>query len=151
MSHLSKCLVTLLRNVIDPWYTAGVPSTQFGATRGGGTDFAHHIVLEVLHHAHVRGLSACLLFLDLVKAFDKALREIVFGLPVHVRRGEGSHYLLSLGLSDEDAELVLEYLQQHGTAMHQMHVPAEAERLTFSLHSNSWAAYGDVESYNISG
>ena len=51
----------------------------------------------------------CVLFLDLVKAFDKALREIVFGLPAHVRREEGVTYLVSLGLSEDDAVWVKEY------------------------------------------
>ena len=45
---------------------------------------AHHIVDSVLQLTSAISLSVAALFLDLEKAFDRAVREAVMGYPSHV-------------------------------------------------------------------
>ena len=62
-----------------------MPASQFGGIDGGGTDFPHHIVLTALDVAAALSMSVVILFVDLVKAFDKVLRELVMNFPQHMR------------------------------------------------------------------
>ena len=54
---------------------------QCGATRGKGTDFALHLFAAAIEYASKASLCIVVVFLDLVKAFVRILREIVVGLP----------------------------------------------------------------------
>ena len=85
--------------------------------KGGGTDYPHHLVRAALDYARIAGLSACVVFVDLVKAFDRILRELIFGFP----QGVIDHlaHLLSLGLNDAQARWVLEHIAEHGTVLQQ--------------------------------
>eukprot|EP00973_Karenia_brevis_P095956 12429960-Karenia_brevis.AAC.1 len=76
-----------------------MPDTQFGATAGGGTDFASHIVRSFLEYCLCASLSYFVLFVDLVKAFDRIIRELVLGIPGDV--DDMGQYLANLGLDDE--------------------------------------------------
>lgn len=89
-----------------------MPQEQFGATPDRGTDFAAHVLSTFVEFCNTAGLSYFVLFIDLVKAFDRVLREIVLGWPDH----EGDHaiYLLSLGVSKEQAEWLCAFVAKHG-------------------------------------
>ena len=68
-----------MKSICD--YMRNMPPSQHGAVAGKGTDLAHHYVLASLDLACNLALSIALLFVDWQKAFDKAIREIVFGWP----------------------------------------------------------------------
>eukprot|EP00973_Karenia_brevis_P000029 3254-Karenia_brevis.AAC.1 len=72
-----------------------MPGCQYGAVAGGGTDFAHHLILSALDYAAALSLSIFILFVDLVKGFDKVLRELVMGYPQH-ESTDAINYLCSL-------------------------------------------------------
>eukprot|EP00973_Karenia_brevis_P015981 2184649-Karenia_brevis.AAC.1 len=64
-------------------------SCQCGAVRKRGTDFATHLVASAVAAASMMSLSIFVLFLDLVKAFDRVVRQLVVGWgnsPTHDRK-----------------------------------------------------------------
>ena len=74
--HLAKGLKQHLSHAVTPAYNAAMPDCQHGAVGGRSTDFATHLVREVIAHAAAAKLCIFILFIDLVKAFDRGgLRE----------------------------------------------------------------------------
>eukprot|EP00959_Pyramimonas_sp_CCMP1952_P191399 4001945-Pyramimonas_sp.AAC.1 len=61
---------------IEDAYTAKMPINQRGAVAGRGTDFASHIVATMADIASMMGWSIFILYLDLVKAFDRVIRQL---------------------------------------------------------------------------
>ena len=77
--HSGKALKGIIKSCIDPAYESHMPQSQFGAVRGRGTDMASHIVRSAIDAAKLLHLSLFVLFVDLVKAFDKIIRQLVYG------------------------------------------------------------------------
>ena len=82
--------------IFDPIYNREMPTEHFGATTGRGTDFATHVVRTFLDMCMALSLSFFILFIDLVKAFDRVVRELVLGIPDDVT--DPLQYLVGLGL-----------------------------------------------------
>eukprot|EP00959_Pyramimonas_sp_CCMP1952_P312454 6540074-Pyramimonas_sp.AAC.1 len=53
-----------------------MPLTQFGAVPKRGADVATLLIRAALGAAHLKNLSVVVLFVDLVKAFDRVIREL---------------------------------------------------------------------------
>eukprot|EP00973_Karenia_brevis_P001563 211397-Karenia_brevis.AAC.1 len=70
-----------------------VPETQCGAVAKRSTDFATLILRSAIVYAQHNGLSLFVLFVDLVKAFDKVLREIVLGFTPEAARDPVAHFV----------------------------------------------------------
>ena len=77
-----------------------------GAVAGGDTDFAQHMT------------SLLILFVDIVKTFDKVLRELVLGFPQY-GRGDRIAHLVTLGLSHAEASWICDYIEKNETAFEQ--------------------------------
>ena len=77
--HAAKGLVRMVKAAIDNDYTSNMPATQHGAVSGRGTDMASHVIRSAAAAASMLNLSIFVLFVDLIKAFDKVIREIVHG------------------------------------------------------------------------
>ena len=77
--HMSKVFTKILDLYVKPYYLAYVPSVQCGGVPKKGTDFANHVVRSVIDYALLKGLSLGVVFIDLTKAFDFAIRELAFG------------------------------------------------------------------------
>eukprot|EP00973_Karenia_brevis_P094808 12424279-Karenia_brevis.AAC.1 len=90
-----------------------MPGMQCGAVCHRGTDFAHHLVQTVMLYAKMASLSVFALFLDLVKAFDRIIRELVLGWPDNCDEDHVT-YLLGLGISRHAAEFIADYIDTHG-------------------------------------
>ena len=95
-------------------------------------------------------LSIFVLFLDLVAAYDSVIREIAMGLPHNIDHAGRMNYLLGIGIPNDIAKHVLEYLDLNGPVFNQAGVDAKAARMFNALHTRSWAVYGSLESIVIS-
>ena len=147
--HMAKSFVTLLKDEIDPPYTEFMPSSQHGAVEGLGTDYAHHFLLSCIDYAMLMVLSIFVLFVDLTKAFDNVLRELVFGWPSHIRPDRASRiaHLMDCGANEDVASWIYDYLEEHGTAFDQMHIDAKVTSLVRELHTKSWFQYQGCNTY----
>ena len=81
---MGKIPASILKRECHPHYCAHIPVSQFGAVPGRGADMAHHIVDSVLPLTSAISPSVAALFLNLEKAFDRAVREAVMGYPSHI-------------------------------------------------------------------
>ena len=142
-SHASKGLSNILASEVEPSYEQNMPECQNGAVKGKGTDFAGHVVKSLLDLATLASLSIFVLFIDLVKAFDRVIREIVFGFLEDV--DDPLEYLLSLGLNDEQAHWYAQFVAVHGPLFLQWGVKPKVVRLLRNLHASSWFSYGDLD------
>ena len=91
--------------MVDPFYNINVPREQFGAVPARGIDFANHLVRTLLDIASALQWSIFVLFLDLVKAFDRVVRELLLGWPSSAGLTKSTRlaYLRSFGLDQEVA------------------------------------------------
>ena len=117
------------------------PVDQHGATEKRGTDFASHTLRLFLELCKVREWSCFVLFVDLVKAFDRAVREIAIGWPEDVH--DPISYLTSLGLSRDQAEAIACTIADCGSTFERVGMDSKALAMLRNLHSSSWVGYGD--------
>eukprot|EP00973_Karenia_brevis_P092820 12414275-Karenia_brevis.AAC.1 len=100
--------------------TKFIPEVQCGATAGKGTDMATHTLRLLQDYAKLHNKSLAILFVDLTKAFDRVLREVVFGwfsdpnLPPEDRRRQGISDLIGKGLTKQQAAKMANMIE-HGT------------------------------------
>jgi len=142
-SHASKGLSNILAADVEPQYNENMPECQNGAVAGRGSDFAGHVIRSLLDLATLASLSVFVLFIDLVKAFDRVVREIVFGFPDDV--DDALAYLYGLGLNHDQAHWYAQFVAVHGPLFLQWGVKPKAVRLLRNLHASSWFSYGDLE------
>ena len=141
--HLAKGLKQHLSHAVNPAYNAAMPDCQHGAVGGRSTDFATHLVREVIAYAAAAKLCLFILFIDLVKAFDRVIREITLGWPAEAT--DPRAYLKALGLADDQAEWIATFVSQHGCLFEQWGVDPKVVRLLKNMHVQSWFSCGDVD------
>ncbi|CAK0829298.1 unnamed protein product, partial [Prorocentrum cordatum] len=111
--HAGKALIGRLKQAFDPIYFERMPSSQRGAIPGEGADLAPHLVRSAVAAAAMLNMSVCVLLVDLVKAFDKVARQLVYGWGP-APPADGAAYLRSLGVQPPAVEWVLRYLDERG-------------------------------------
>ncbi|CAK0793243.1 unnamed protein product, partial [Prorocentrum cordatum] len=126
-SHMCKGLKEILNDQIKPQCA----------------DFASHVVLTFVDRSKALQLCTFILYVDLSKAFDKALRELVLGIPLDCKIP--NECFASFGLASHHVSWVMEFVPVHGPLMRQWGVPGKVVRLAKNLHSMSWLSYGDVD------
>ena len=122
-----------------------LPNTQCGGVPGKGSDIANHLVRTAYDFAAGNGLSIALVFLDLIKAFDYVLREIVIGWPQY-HSEDKVEYLTSLGLSDQHASELAKEIDECGAVFERSRVHPHIQALVSSIHTNSWFSIVESES-----
>ena len=141
-SHVAKLVATKIYRVVQDEYASFVGCSQFGATARMGTALAGHTLRQTMEIAKQRNWSVLLVFCDLSKAFDKLVRETVFGWSDDVEPEHRFQRLLDLGLDEHTAVKLQEYIDKNGTAMSQAGASPEAVDLMRSLHSAAWFQVG---------
>ena len=84
-----------------------------------------------------REASAALLFVDLSKAFDLAVREILFGWAPSFT-GDKTALMRQRGLNEENAKSMAGWIDDTGGILNDAGVPEVVRRLAASLHDGSW-------------
>ncbi|CAK0831026.1 unnamed protein product [Prorocentrum cordatum] len=85
-----------------------------------------------------------IMFLDLVKAFDRIVREVTLGWPAGVTHGEA--YFLSLGFARDQAQCIVAVVSVHGLHFESWDASPRAVRLLKNMHVQSWFSVGDLDS-----
>ena len=99
------------------------------------------MVRSLLQFACIAGLSVFVLFLDLEKAYDKVVRETVFGIP-HSCPTSLQTYLQSIGLLASLASSIADNIQRELCVFDEAGVDPSVTRAINVLHSGSWFHYG---------
>ena len=95
--HMGKAAAEIIDDFLEPDYMDYIPKEQCGGAKGRGTGMANHMVRLYMDYAAAWSAPLCIIFLDLVKAFDLALREIVLGWQ-QMFKADKIDFLVSLGL-----------------------------------------------------
>ena len=136
--HAGKILSSVLAQQVLPSYVKFVGACQFGATPKMGVTLASHTLRSFLDVTRMQGLSSAVLYLDLSKAFDLAIREAILGMPEGLPEHRYLDYLRDIGLSDENIQLLVTTLREKGPALQQAGVSPVVIKLLNSLHSGAW-------------
>ena len=142
MSHCGKPLCKMLAAAIAPQYN--MPDTQFEATSLRGADFATHTLVTFMEMCRRRKKSFFVLFVDLVKAFDRVIRELVFGIPPGVT--DVCKQLSDLGLSGSQLNFVTSFVARHGSLFEVIGVHPRVIQLVCNLRASSWVTFGSLDS-----
>ena len=143
--HAGKGLVGMIKDAVDPVYTAKMPLVQHGAVAGRGTDKASHLVRSAAAAAAMLKWSIFVLFVDLVKAFDKAIRQLVLGWGAS-KPADTVAYLRGLGVTKDAAEWISAYIRDRGHLFEQWNVNKTAAAMAQTLHEGAWFKVGASES-----
>ena len=103
---------------LDEKYHEHISECQHGAVRKKGTDLATHVILSALEVASRWAWSIFVLYVDLAKAFDRVVREIIMGVPRSCNLPL-CDYLESIGVDKDAARWISEYLSTRGSLLHQ--------------------------------
>ena len=93
----------------------------------------------MLDYASSWGMSVAVLSVDLVKAFDKIIRELVLGWPQNEKRG--ADYLVELGFARDHAEELAAEIEA-STVLQAAGVDEITQELLRSMHTGSWFKVG---------
>eukprot|EP00973_Karenia_brevis_P050951 7074997-Karenia_brevis.AAC.1 len=143
--HSFKAVLSAVLEPFESCYHHNIPECQHGAVKSKGTDLATHVVLTAIDLAARWAWCIFILFVDLSKAFDRVVRELVMGIPPSCKTSL-LDYLASVGVPRKAAEWIDAYLKQHGPLLRQWGVPEQVVQLICSLHDRCWFRYADLQS-----
>ena len=147
--HSSKIFTGLLRDRFESQYMSYIPKEQFGCAAGRGTIFATHLLRSFIDHCNLVSASFFVLFVDLSKAFDVLIREILLSWRQGFS-GDKVEHLMSIGLSRDDASTLHRDLQSDGGLLEFLGCDPSVCELINSLHTNSWFQIGNSEHVIVS-
>lgn len=118
--HVVKVLTALLYDNMADSYERLVGPTQMGVVRGRGGPFPVHMLGSFMSAASAAGRSFFVLFVDLVKAFDYAVRELACGWKQGCEDASDDEHvksLLDLNIPEEVALHIVSYIREHGSVL----------------------------------
>ena len=127
-------LTSLLQWEVNPRYVEYVSCDQFGGVPKRGSALASHTIRTFMDLCRSFGLSFLVIFIDLSKAFDRAIRELVMGAMKGADVDTRSLFL-KLGLTQVQAEELSNFIETKGPLLAQMGVDAKLIQLIRSLHA----------------
>ena len=143
--HIAKCIISLLQDSITPKYCEAMLAEQMGGVPSGGTEYASHLIRSVIDYAAMKSLSVFILFVDLEKAYDRVIREILFGFG-SMSAQEQLRHLESLGIDGSVAADILERLRVNGCVFERWNVDPKVIALVRELHHKCWFRVGGLQS-----
>ena len=112
-------------------------------------DYATHVLRTLQDYAASWGLSIAILFVDLVKAFDRVIRELVLGWPQGCTEDHVA-YLCSLGLPEKHAREIASIIDK-GVVLDEICVHPHIKELLASMHTKSWFKVSGGSEYLVVG
>ena len=110
---------------------------------------ASHMLRSFMDLCQALSLSYLIIFIDLTKAFDLAIRELVVGSMKGADIDMVSLFV-RLGLSPEHATELSDYINRSGPLLSQIGCDAKVVQLVKSLHSFAWFRNDGLESFIVS-
>ena len=139
-----KVLTSWMKDETSEAYEKQLHDEQHGSRKGRGTDYACHTSRSIVDYAKRNCLSLFCLFIDLSKAIDKVIREILLAWPQGYQGdfADKCALLTSYGLSSVDAIEMATWIDSTGGLLKLHNVDERVTELIRSLHTSSWFQYG---------
>ena len=115
--------------MVTPHYVAYVGDSKYGAVPGLGTALASHLVRSFMDLCKFMGWSHCILFADLTKAFDKAIREIVMGWKQGDEQRDPHAVVSGLGVPPAFVQGIVDFVKKEKSVLHATGLDAKAAEL----------------------
>ena len=139
--HVAKVLTGAISTRLAGVYTTYVGNEQFGCVKGRGTMTANMMTRALVEAARVLELSCAVLFVDLSKAFDFAIREVLLGWPAEMQgksREKKSELLMARGLAEKYTTNMIEYIDATGGIIKELGVGPDVHALLTGMHQGAW-------------
>ena len=147
--HMSKVLTGALQQRLLPQYLRHVGQSQFGCVRGRGTMAANLITRTVVDVGILTEVSVAILYVDLSKAFDVAVREILLGWPpgmaASTTREARAQHLHKCGIPADHALEVTDYIDESGGILAELGVDTTTRELMNAVHHRAWFQLEDCD------
>ena len=99
--HIGKVFTATIAPPVTDYADAYLPDTQCGCMKGRGTARASHLSRSFLQWCKTNKRPAAALFIDLSKAFDSIIREVVLGVQNHMKDPTMlKEHLASMGVAE---------------------------------------------------
>ena len=117
-----------------------IGDVHFGAVSLRSTALASLLLRTVLDYCRIFALSSFILCIDLPKAFDFAVREVVMGWVQNAPTdaSERRARLLKVGIPDDAVDDLMYWLEMNGPLLRQTGVSGDVAQLGCSLHTAAW-------------
>ncbi|CAK0824310.1 unnamed protein product [Prorocentrum cordatum] len=151
--HLAKILTSLLQAHLNATYEKAVGVSQYGAVKHRGTAMASLVVRSFLDLCSARSWSCFVLFVDLSKAFDYAIREVVMGWMPDASSAsleEKRALLEKLGVPERASHHLAEWIDKTGGLLALSGADPAVCELVTSLHHGAWFRLPRDEPYVVS-
>ena len=151
--HLGKILTSLIQRHLGDVYMRMVGQAQFGAVAGRGTALASFSLRSFADVATMKGWSLFILCVDLSKAFDYAIREVVMGWMPTFKDADmdaKSAHLEKLGVLKEHSAELAKWIDETGGLLRLCATDPVVVALIASLHDGSWFQLPNDPQYIIS-
>ena len=143
MDHDAKAITAL---ILPPFVSAAsrlLPDTQCGNRARRTCAMVSHFARAFASWAKAHGKQLVLLFLDLEKAFDSIVWELVLASDSDISVDDLIEKLVDLGLARDLCEEMRPHLEHGGDFA--ADVPAGLIKLLRDLHSRCWMQVGSLE------
>jgi hypothetical protein len=84
------------------------------------------------------------LFADFTKAFDRAIRQLLYGWG-DIPAADRKQHLLDLGVSEAAADWIIKYIATRGHLLQQWEADPTAAEMARTLHEGAWVAVSDLQ------
>ena len=138
-SHSAKVVYQLLASRVVDAYTLRMPASQHGAVRMRGPDFAAHTSHAFWGFSRAKARPYCVVSVGVAKAFDSAVREVVFGWPFGLAASSRVESLGKLGLGPNQASSLCAFVQATGDHLRQWGVSEGVIHAIAGQHEYGWA------------
>ena len=142
---LNWCCISF-SNQSNRFTTRRIPAVQMGAVSRRGTDSGTHMLTSFIDSRSSDNDSIGICFVDLVKTFDRVLRELVMGWPRSMTSAgvaTTSHpieYLRKVGVGMEDAIWLVNWITKRRPLFEEWGVHTKIAALVKNLHDGCWLA-----------
>ena len=109
---------------------------------------ASHLIHACIDISHANNTSIAILYIDLIKAFDRIVREIALGWPSQ-SSCDRRQLLLDLGIPAASVDEVYQSIEDCGPLLSQIGVDERTRILIDCLHTGSWFQFGGSSKFII--
>ena len=139
--HCSKIGTGLAQKRVESAYLEYIPICQYGCAKNRGTAQAAASSILFWDACRLLERSSAILFLDLSKAFDFCVREVLLGwMPGFT--GDKAKHLMSKGVDECFAQELADEIDRTGGILRECGVDDATRKVVTSLHHGSWFTVG---------
>lgn len=142
--HVGKTLTGMVKDALKLAVEQPLPVNQCVGVAKRGTDFATHMIVTCASIAQMLRMSIFTLYVDLTKAYDSVIRQIVMGWR-ETPDEQQIPLLTSFGVSGHAAQWMYRYIEENGPLWERWQANYTAVNMARTLHENAWFRFPESD------